>query len=96
MTVTLETAIPCACGHRIRAVMTATVRVNKRSLRTVGPMLGFIQHSRCPECGAEVPRGEAEREPYRLKAEDAVKVAEYRRRRWGVEDGGVPVEVVPG
>jgi hypothetical protein len=92
VTVTLETCIPCPCGYRIRAIMTATVRVNKRSMRTTGPMLGFIEHTRCPQCGAEVQRGEMEREPYRLAEEDAVKVAEYRKRRWGVESDGVAVE----
>jgi hypothetical protein len=92
--VTLETAYPCPCGHKIRAVMTATVRVNKRSMRTVGPMLGFIEHTHCPECGTEVPRGDVEREPYRLAAKDAERVAEYRKRRFGIEDGGVAVERV--
>lgn len=94
MTVTLETAIPCKCGHKIRAVMTATVRVNRRSMRTIGPMLGFIEHTHCPECGTEVPRGDVEREPYRLAAKDAARVAEHRKRRWGIEGDGVLVERV--
>lgn len=96
MTVTLETAYPCPCGHRIRAIMTATVRVNKRSMRTTGPMLGFIEHTHCPECGAEVPRGAVEREPYRLSEKDAALVAEYRKRKWGIDDDGVNVERVTG
>jgi DNA-directed RNA polymerase subunit RPC12/RpoP len=96
MTVTLETAYPCPCGHRIRAIMTATVRVNKRSLRTLGVMLGFIEHHHCPECGAEVPREHVEREPYRLAAKDAERVAEYRKRRFGIDDDGVAVERVAG
>lgn len=94
VTVTLETAYPCPCGHRIRAIMTATVRINKRSMRTVGSVLGFIEHHHCPECGAEVPRRDVEREPYRLKADDAAKVAEYRLKKWGIEDDGANVERV--
>jgi hypothetical protein len=94
VTVTLETAYPCPCGHKIRAIMTATVRVNKRSLRTIAPMLGFIEHTHCPECGTGVPRRDVEREPYRLTADSAVEVAAYRKRRFGIEDGGVAVERV--
>jgi len=37
-----------------------------------------------------------DREPYRLSPEDAVKVAEYRERRWGIEDSGEAVERVAG
>ncbi len=97
MIVSLRSAIACpSCGYRVEVFMTATVRVNKRSMRTTGPLLGFVRHTHCPECGAEIPRGDVEREPYRLVPGDAEKVAEYRRKKWGVEDDGVNVERVPG
>jgi hypothetical protein len=35
-----------------------------------------------------------DREPYRVAEKDAVKVAAYRLKRWGIEDDGVLVERV--
>jgi hypothetical protein len=96
----MESSVACTgdgCGRAIRLIMTATVVVNKRSLRTVGIILGGFEHTRCPDCGTEVPRsGVVPREPYRLMPDDAAKVAAYRRRRWGVEDTGENVERVAG
>ena len=100
MIVSLETRTPCqgdGCSRPIRMIMTATVVINKRSMRTTGTLIGAFEFIRCPDCGTEVQRGgEIPREPYRLVAEDAVKVAEYRKRKWGVEDTGAAVERVAG
>ena len=43
-----------------------------------------------------MPRGDVERTPYRLAEGDAAKVAEYRRKKWGIEDDGAAVERVAG
>lgn len=100
MIVTLETRVSCPfCGHPIRYIAVATVRINRRSLRTTGSgvMIGALEDWRCPACRQELPRdGPLDREPYRLGEEDAAKVAEYRRRKWGVEDSGTAVERVAG
>lgn len=90
MTVTLETFVKCpACSHPIRFIAVTTIRVNKKSIRATGKsdiMLGAFEDWRCPGCRQEIPRdGALEREPYRLVAEDALKVAEYRKRKWGIE-----------
>ncbi len=100
VTVTLETNASCpSCGHKIRFIAVATVRVNKRSIRTVGngTVLGAFEDWKCPGCREPVPRdGALDREPYRLSDEDAAKVAEYRRKKWGIEGDGVSVERVAG
>lgn len=99
MTVTLWTNVSCpGCGHKIRFFEIATVRVNKKSLRTTdGVRLGAFEHTHCPGCGQEIPRdGALDREPFRLDEEDAKRVAEYRLRKWGVEDDGVNVERIAG
>ena len=98
MIVTLETHVKCpACQHPIRFIAVATIRVNKRSARTVGGgiILGAFEDWRCPGCREVIPRDKPlDREPYKLSEEDAAKVAEYRKRKWGVEDDGVAVERV--
>jgi rubredoxin len=91
MTVTLETRVTCPeCGHKIRFIAVTTVRVNKRSIRDIGTgpvMLGALEDWRCPGCRTEIPRDRPlDREPYRLVAEDAVRVAEYRKAKWGIEE----------
>lgn len=100
MTVTLETNVTCPlCGHPVRFFAVATVRVNKRSLRVTGSgtLLGAFEDWRCPGCREEIPRDRPlDREPYRLSGEDAARVAEYRRRKWGIEGDGVSVERVAG
>jgi hypothetical protein len=86
MTVTLKASSPCLCGYLIPLVMVATVRINRRSMRSTGPMIGASAYNQCPECGTPVQRGGARpRTPYVLVPEDEVKVAEYRRRKWGDE-----------
>lgn len=62
-------------------------------------MLGFIEHTHCPECGAEIARpgrDGIDRERYQLTEEDAVKVAAYRKAKWGIESSGADVERVAG
>jgi hypothetical protein len=92
MIVTLETRVFCPeCRHPIRFFAVVTVRINKRSLRTVGdgPMLGAFEDWKCPGCREEIPRdGALDREPYRLSEEDAARVAEYRKRKWGADGDG--------
>ena len=98
MIVTLRTRVFCPnCSAPIRFLAVVTVRVNKRSMRTVGNgiMIGGFEDRRCPSCREEIPRDRPlDREPYRLSDEDAAKVAEYRKRRWGIEDAGEAVERV--
>ena len=100
MIVALETHVFCpACKHPVRFFAVATVRINKRSIRTVGdaPLLGAFEDWRCPACREEIPRDRPlDCEPYRLAEEDAVKVAEYRKRRWGIEGDGASAEKVAG
>ena len=87
MFVTFRSSSPCAlCGFRFRILMCVTVRVNKRTLRGTGTMIGALGEHRCPECGWP-NRGEMmPRSPYVLDPEDAVKVAEYRKRRFGIDE----------
>jgi predicted RNA-binding Zn-ribbon protein involved in translation (DUF1610 family) len=77
--VTLRTNVSCPnCGHKVRFFAVATVRVNKRSMRTTGdgPWPGAFKDHPCPGCGEEIPRDRPlDREPYRLSPEDAEKVA---------------------
>ena len=99
MIVALQTKVSCpSCGHKVRYVAVATVRVNKRSLRTAGTgglMIGALEARECPGCGQEIPDGRPlDREPYTLVPEDAEKVAAYRLRRWGIESSGADVERV--
>jgi hypothetical protein len=81
--VTLESRSPCwLCGHFYRVLRVSQVRVNRHSLRERGVSLVATGERFCPECGE---RNAGEMVPvsrYRLWLEDAVKVAEYRARRW--------------
>jgi len=101
MFVALECTIPCGlCGCRVQAFMMGTARVNKRSLRVTGPLLGALRFPSCPECGTDIRSdGLVPRSAYRLCPEDAAKVAAYRMRKWGVESHVgelVEVKTVPG
>lgn len=70
---------PCSpCGLRPRGIEVASVRVNRRSLKTVGNTLGAMPRV-CPECRA--PAGDFVLRRW-LDRPDAVKVAAYRARRW--------------
>lgn len=98
MIVALETRISCpSCGHKIRYTAVATVRINRRSIRTSGNgvMIGMFEDHRCPGCREEIPRDRPlDREPYALVPEDAVKVAAYRLAKWGIESAGADAERV--
>lgn len=99
MIVTIQTRVSCpTCQHKIGYTAVATVRVNKRSLRTTdgGGRIGWLEDYKCPGCGKDLPRDKPlDREPYRLADEDAAKVAEYRRKKWGLEEDGANVERIP-
>jgi len=98
--VTLRTNVFCpSCSAPIRFLAVATVRINKCSMRTVGGgiILGGFEDHRCPACREPIPHDrQLDREPYRLDEKDAAKVAEYRKRRWGIETSGEAVERVAG
>jgi hypothetical protein len=83
MFVALEARSRCLlCGFRDRVIMMGTARINKRSMRVQGPLIGSLGYRSCPECGI-TEQGEMQpRSEYVLTAKDAVKVAEYRERRW--------------
>lgn len=87
MFVTMEARTSCwLCGYQIRVVMCGSARVNKRSMR-VETTLGAFAYADCPECGSDVRSASSvPRTAYRLRAEDAAKVSEYRQRKWGVRD----------
>lgn len=69
---------PCSCGLRPRGIEVAQVRVNRRSLRTLGNTIGAMPW-RCEECRA--PAGDFAIRRW-LDRPDATKVAAYRARRW--------------
>jgi endogenous inhibitor of DNA gyrase (YacG/DUF329 family) len=98
--VALEARVSCpSCGYKVRYVAVATVRVNRRSVRVTGKghMIGALEDWRCPGCREEVPRDRPlDREPYTVAAEDAVKVAAYRKAKWGIESSGADVERAAG
>lgn len=98
MIVALRTNVTCPnCGHKIRYTAVATVRVNRRSIRTAGngAMIGIFEDHRCPSCREEIPRDRPlDREPYVVVPEDAVKIAAYRLAKWGIESTGADVERV--
>jgi hypothetical protein len=80
---------PCACGLRPRGVEVASVRVNKRSLRATGFVLGAMP-ARCDECRLPLAQLRRIRE---MAAEDAVAVAAYRERRWPARPSNGPQSV---
>lgn len=83
---------PCVCGLRPRGVEVATVRVNRRSLKTQGWSLGGMPWH-CRECGTW--QGDDLTALRRwLDPADAAKVAAYRARRWP-ERGSESVPAVP-
>ena len=100
MIVALWTHVTCpSCGHKIRYFTVATVRINRRSLRETGEggKIGAFEDWKCPGCREEIPHDRPlDSEPYRLDEKDTAKVAEYRKRRWGIEDSGEAVERVAG
>ena len=93
MFVALQATTPCLlCGYRVEVLMMGTARINKRSLRVSGPLLGAVRYTACPECGSDIrSHGLVPRSAYALDPEHAAKVAEYRMRKWGVESQDSPL-----
>lgn len=81
---------PCACGLRPRGIEVATVRVNRRSLKTQGFSLGGMPWH-CQEC--RLPLGHESRLRRWLVGDDAAKVAAYRERRWPARPSNGPQSV---
>ncbi len=81
--VTLEARTPCQfCGYLFRVLRFSQVRVNKASLKEQGVSLVAAGERFCPECGEPNASQMIPVSRYRLHPEDAVKVGEYRARRW--------------
>jgi hypothetical protein len=79
MFLTLEGRVPCVlCGYRIRCLRMNTFRINKRSMRSQGTGLCWMERS-CPECGTA---NHSEPSTYVISATDRPKVAAYRAKRW--------------
>lgn len=77
--VTFRTEGPaCSCGLRPRGIEVATVRVNRRSLRTLWT-IGAAPW-RCDEC--RLPAGDNPVTRRWLDPPDAARVVAYRARRW--------------
>lgn len=86
MYLTLEARTPCrSCGCLITVVMTGKARVNRKSVRLDSTLTGMPRS--CPECGCATSAGLMPCSPWKLCEEDAVKVAEYRERKWGMSPG---------
>lgn len=80
MYVTLLTRDPCGiCGYLRRGFMFSSVRVNKRSMRTVGTNL-VVAPGRCEECGRI--SGLPSILHWQVDPADAAKIQAYRLRRW--------------
>lgn len=93
MRITLQARSPCAlCGFRFRVLMMATVRINRRSMRTTGPMFGTSGERLCPECGWPNRSDSSPRTVYVLDSRSAAAVGEYRKRKFGIEPGEIAME----
>ncbi|MCW2766718.1 MAG: hypothetical protein JWO11_2677 [Nocardioides sp.] len=80
MMVTLVARYPCnPCGYRLKALLLPSMRINKRSMRSVGTSIGVTDRI-CPECGTSTPP--TDRLAYRLTPDSAAQVSAYRLRRW--------------
>jgi len=65
---------PCVvCGHQLHGVCAANVRVNVRSVRTVGTYLHAVNPS-CPECG-DTGTSLGDRWAWHLTPADALRVS---------------------
>jgi hypothetical protein len=93
MFVTLKARTPCPlCRYQVGIWMYGRARVNKRSMRVEGPLLGWFEFARCPECGTDVRSlSSAPRSAYRLDGESEAEVIAYRQRKWGVADAPGPL-----
>lgn len=80
MMVALVARYPCTpCGYLLKTLLVPSMRINKRSMRSVGISIGIADRA-CPECGASTSL--PDRPVYRLTADSAAQVAAYRLRRW--------------
>jgi hypothetical protein len=68
----------CPCGATAKGVMVKTVRINKRSMRTLGQGLGFMPRV-CRGCRKALP--DTLPAKARLADDDLVKVNAYRERK---------------
>jgi predicted Zn-ribbon and HTH transcriptional regulator len=80
MMISLIARDPCGlCGYVREGFMVATVRINKRSMRTHGNNLSLFP-GECRECRWVAPW------PAKVKlcptADDAAKINAYRLRKW--------------
>jgi hypothetical protein len=95
--VSMRASTPCLlCGYRVAVLMCATARVNKRSMKVGGPLLGGFAYHRCPECQTPVDGELMPRSAYRLYPEDNARVIAYRERRWGITSAGTGLLVEAG
>lgn len=79
MSVVFISFVPCPiCGYRNVVMTFMTVRINKHSLRSIKPGLGFSASS-CMECGR--PLLMQVRERAALDEESAAKVDAHRARK---------------
>lgn len=86
MNIVLVTRDPCGvCGYHRKGFMFPSMRINKRSMRSVGRHL-VVLPGRCEECGMDTGLS---RPPLRwqMDSESAEKVWEYRLRRWPELEG---------
>jgi hypothetical protein len=91
--VTMEARTPCPlCRYQVSIRMYGRARVNKRSMRVEGPLLGWFEFTNCPECGTDVRSlSLAPRSAYRLDAESEAEVISCRQRKWGISDRPGPL-----
>lgn len=81
MFVTMIQTDPCGvCGYVRKGYLFPTVRVNKRSIRSVRGTTIRVTLDRCRECGSVTGMPPVDR--WRLLPEDAAKVDAYRLKRW--------------
>lgn len=80
MIVTMTGNLTCDCGHVETVLRTATVRVNKNSLREKGTAIMFVSPT-CSGCGVDRAAWPFP-ERWRLVEADAKRVAAARARRW--------------
>ncbi len=75
MTVTFLLRARCfLCGYQLRGVSVRKIRVNKRTLRTLGVGLGAVDRH-CPECGTPAP------DRYTIAGLDPADAARVQERR---------------
>ena len=80
MMVALVARYPCnPCGYRLKTLLLPSMRINKRSMRSVGSSIGVTDRA-CPECGGFTPPPDSL--AYQLTPDSAAQVAAHRLRCW--------------